>query len=155
MSNSKNVCMWAAAALLCTNIITGYLYVDKQSKYDKLQTDYEALEQAVANAQGSLDDLTILVNLKIDYGDSVIWYNSTRIPLNSNLLEATEFVADVDYTLGEYGAFVESIDDIGGDPNMYWIWNYYEDGGWQYGPTGADSWTLHDGDVVSWAYSTY
>lgn len=155
MFKNKNMWMWATAALLCTTIATGYLYIDKQSEYDKLQTDYEALERAVADAQGSLNELTILVNLKIDYGDSVKWYNSTRIPLNSNLLEAAEFVADVDYTIGEYGAFVNSIDDVGGDPNTYWTWNYYEDGEWQYGPVGADSWTIHDGDIISWEYSTF
>ena len=155
MSKNKDIFLWIAAGLLCTNIITGYLYLYEHHKYDKLQTEYIILEKAVADAQGNLKGLTILINIKIEYGDSEDWYNSTRIPINSNLLEATQFVVEVNYSQREYGAIVNSINKVGGDPNNFWAWKYYDNDNWQNGPIGADSWILHDGDIVSWVYTRF
>jgi len=46
---------------------------------------------------------------------------------------------------------------VGGDPNTYWVWNYYdeESGEWEYGPVACDAWVLHDGDIVSWTYAGF
>ena len=146
--------MWASAALLCTTILAGYMALNSQSKLSGLQADYDALMERAESTQGSLADLTILVDIKIDYGgDSVVWYNSTRVPLNAKLLEATEIIAQVDYTVSEYGATVNSIDDVGGDEGFFWLWYTYEDGGWQMGMVGADTWSLKDGDIVAWEYT--
>ena len=151
MAESKNIWMWAAAALLCTTIGASYLALDFQSKNAKLQADYNALLEDV-------EGLTISINLRIDYGDgNIVWLNNTRVPLDINLLRATEFIADIEYSTSEFGAFVTKIEGIGGDANMFWLWFYYDaaEGGWAYGPSAADLWTLHDGDIVAWEYSAF
>jgi hypothetical protein len=155
MSNNKNVWMWTTAVLLCTNIAVGYLYINENVQLKKLRSEYVTLEQAIADAQGSLEELTITVNIKIDNGEDVNWFNSTRIPINSNLLEATEYIADLEYTIGEYGAFITSLNGTGGDANMFWVWNYFEKGSWEYGPVAADSYTLSDGDTIAWVYTSF
>jgi hypothetical protein len=154
MSESNNVWMWASVALLCTTILAGYMALNNQSKLSGLQADYDALLERAESTQGSLADLTILVDIRIDYGgDNVVWYNSTRVPLNAKLLEATEIIASVDSTVSEYGAIVNGIDDVGGDEGFFWLWYTFEDGGWQLEMVGADTWSLKDGDIVAWEYT--
>jgi hypothetical protein len=149
MTESKNIWMWAAAALLCTTIGASYFALNYQSQNTKLQSDYEAL---LADVEG----LTINIDLLIDYGDgNVVWLNDTRVPLDINLLKALELHAEIEYTTSEYGAFVTRVDGIGDDPTKYWLWFWYdtEAESWAYGPSASDFWALHDGDVVSWVYS--
>jgi hypothetical protein len=151
MVNGKNIWIWAAAALLCTTIASSYLALNYQTKTVQLQKDYEALLE-------DLDDLTISINLKIDYGgDNVVWHNETRVPLDANLLTATQLLASIEYTTSDFGSFVTEIDDIGGDPDTYWLWHYFDEDtdSWKYGPSGADQWVLHNGDIVSWVYTSY
>ena len=92
MSNKNNIWMWASAALLISTILGGYYALDSQSKLNSLQADYDALYESMSAMQGSLEDLTILIDFKVDYGDSVVWYNDTRVPINSKLLEAMEII---------------------------------------------------------------
>lgn len=151
MTNGRNLWMWVAAALLCTTIAASYMAVNYQSQAEQLKKDYEALLE-------DIDDLTIRINMKIDYGGgNIVWYNDTRVPLDANLLTATQVVASVEYSTGEYGAFVNKIDDVGGDPNTYWLWYYFDQdtGGWEFGPVACDMWILHNGDLVSWVYSSF
>ena len=143
--------MWVAAALLCTTIGASYLAVNYLSRAQQLQTDYEALLEDV-------EDLTMCVNIKIDYGGGTIeWYNNTRVPLDANLLTATQVVVSVEYSTSELGTFVDKIENVGGDLNTYWGWHYFDvdSGTWEFGPVGCDSWVLHNGDIVSWVYSSF
>jgi len=154
MSERNNIWMWASAALLCTTILAGYMALNSQSKLAGLQADYDALMEGVESMQGSLEDLTILIDMRIDYGEeNIVWYNSTRVPLNAKLLEATEIIAPVDYTLSDYGAIVNEIGEVSGDEGFFWLWYTYEEGGWQLGMTGADTRSLKDGDIVAWEYT--
>jgi len=154
MSERNNIWIWASAALLCTTIIAGYLALNSQSKLVGLQADYDALIERAESMQGSLEDLTILIDMRIDYGEgNIVWYNSTRVTLNARLLEATEIITSVDYTLSDYGAIVNEIGGVGGDEGFFWLWYIYEEGGWQMGMSGADVWSLKDGDVVAWEYT--
>jgi hypothetical protein len=149
MAESKNIWMWAAAALLCTTIGASYLALNYQSQNVKLQADYEALLEDV-------EDLTISINMRIYYADdNVVWLNDTRVPLDVNLLKALELLADIEYTTSEFGAFVTKVDGVGDDPSKYWLWFWYDTDAesWAYGPSAADFWVLHDGDVVSWEYT--
>ena len=155
---SGSVWMWAAAALLCTTIVSSYVAVSLQSQVKELQTEYDDLLEDVESLQGNLDDLTIQISMKIDYGNgTVAWHNDTRVPLNANLLTATKIISAIEYSTGAFGAFVEEIDGVGGDPGTYWLWNYYDQdsGSWEYGPVASDAWVLHNGDVVSWVYSGF
>lgn len=150
--------MWAAGALLCITIVASYTAFGLQSQVRKLQTEYDGLLQDIESLQGNLDDLTIRIDMKIDYGnETIVWHNNTRIPLGANLLTATKVISSVEYSTGEFGAFVEKIDGVGGDPNTFWLWNYYDrdSGVWEYGPVASDMWAPHNGDVVSWVYSGF
>jgi hypothetical protein len=128
--------------------------LNTQSKLSGLQADYDTLMERAESIEGSLADLTILVDIRIEYReDNVVWHNSTRVPLNAKLLEATEIVAAVDYTISEYGAIVNDIGGVSGDEGFFWLWYTYEDGGWQLGMVGSDTWVLKDGDIVAWEYT--
>jgi hypothetical protein len=149
MAESKNIWMWTAAALLCTTIGASYFALNYQSQNVKLQADYETL-------LADVEDLTISIDLLIDYGnDNVVWLNDTRVPLDINLLRALGLLADIEYTTSDFGAFVTKVDGIGGDTNKFWLWFYYdtEAESWAYGPSAADFWVLHDGDIVAWEYT--
>ena len=149
MAESKNIWMWVAAALLCTTIGASYFALNYQYQNTRLQSDYEAL---LVDVEG----LTITINMRIDYGDGdVVWLNDTKLPLDVNLLKALELLADIEYTTGEYGAFVTKVDGVGDDPTKFWLWYWYDTDAesWDLGPSAADALMLHDGDVVSWEYS--
>ena len=151
MAETKNIWMWAAAALLCTTIGASYFALNYQSQNVKLQADYEALLTDV-------EDLTISINMMIDYGDgNIVWLNDTRVPLDINLLKALVILAEVEYSTSEYGAFVAKVDGVGDDPTKSWLWFWYdtEAESWTYGPSAADLWVLHDGDVVAWEYTAF
>lgn len=102
-----------------------------------------------------LDKFTIEVNIKLDYGnDTIVWYNNTRVSVGESLLNATKTIATVGVNSSSMGAFVTSINDVGDDPNAWWLW-WYNDAGWAQGPVGADQWTLHDGDELAWVYTSF
>jgi hypothetical protein len=145
---SKQSLTWAAAALLCTTLAGGAASLYYYSRYTQLEAEYrETLDE--------LELLTIKVNIMIDYGNgTAVWHNATRVGLTETLLNATLQVADVQYTVTEFGAFVDAIDGVSGVESHYWIW-YRLDGGWQMGPVGSDQYRLHDGDVVAWIYTGF
>jgi hypothetical protein len=150
ISGKSNIWMWASAALLCTTILGGYFALDYQGKLSNLQADYDALKDSVASIQGSLEELTTVFDLMIDYGnDTVVWYNSTRVPLGTNLLNATKRLVPVDLM----GNYVTRINGVGGDGSgFFWLWHKY-DGIWTFSFAAAHEYTLKDGDVVKWEYT--
>ena len=152
MSNKNNVWMWASAALLISTILTGYYALDYQNRLNSLQADYDTLYESVSAMQGSLDDLTILVDLKIDYGDIIVWYNETRVPLNSKLLDAMELLLPLNYTTSDFGVMINEINSVGGDSSYFWLWYYYNNG-WQFSFEGVQQYTLKDGDIIMWEYT--
>ncbi len=150
MTESKNLWMWVSAALLCTTIVASFYALDFQSKNIQLKENYEDL-------LSDIEELTISINLLIDFGDgNIVWFNDTRVPLDVNLLKATDILADIEYSTSEFGSFVTRINTIGEDPKKFWLWYYYkaEEGGWNFGPSAADIWILHDGDILAWRYSS-
>ena len=145
----SNPWLWTTVALLCAVISLSYTALQQYNRA-------EAYEREYANLLEELDGLTIIIDLLLDYGNgTAVWFNDTLVPLGGDLLLATELVASVDYTTGEYGAFVTAINGVGGDPNHFWLWYYLEDGKWTLGPVACDAWRLHDGDVVAWRYTSF
>jgi hypothetical protein len=147
MMNSSSF-KWISAGLLCTTLVMGmtslYLY-----------TQIETLQAENQRTLNELDKFTMEVNIKIDYGNgSMRWYNNTRVNVGDRLLNATGDVVNVSSSQSSLGAFINSINNVGGDPNHWWIWWYY-DNGWKQGPVGADQWILHEGDIVSWIYTGF
>jgi len=145
---SESSYKWVAAALLCTTLVSGAAALYLNSRVNALEADYmKALDE--------LEEFTVTVDIMIYYGNgTATWYNGTRVSAGESLLEATERVAELDYSVTEYGAFVNAVNGVSGEPNKYWMWSHY-DGGWQLGPVGADQWRLHSGDRVAWAYMEF
>ena len=145
---SDSTYKWAAALLLCTTIAAGAGALYLINRVNALETEYE-------RTLSELEEFTATVDVKIDYGNgTVIWFNGTRIGAGESLLNATLRVADLDYTMYEFGVFVNMMNGVGGDPDKYWLWSYMDDG-WQSGMVGADQWRLHDGDAVAWTYTGF
>lgn len=137
-----------AVVFLCTTIAAGALAVNYNYQLSTLQKNYQAVID-------ELDDLTVQVNIMIDYGDgNITWFNDTRIPVGSNLLGTTGITCDIDYQTSDFGSFITSINGVEQDATHFWLWSFYE-GGWNMGSVGADQYTLHDGDVVGWTYTSF
>jgi len=110
--------MWVSIGLLCILVLVSYLtahYYLECMNYKELYAE-------------TLDELqqyenSIFVDLLIDYGNGTNeWHNRTRVLIGSSLLNATEAVAKVEYTVGTYGAFVTKINSVGGESDAYWLW---------------------------------
>jgi len=137
------IVVWAAL----TTGLFGYYYLRFQ-EYVNLSRKYEAV--------------TMRVNVYINYGNGTkgIWYNNTIVPLGATLLNATELVADIQYTPWPgAGVFVDSIDGIANNATekKSWFWWYWDtaSSGWMLGEVGADQHVLHRGDIVAWTYQSY
>ncbi len=138
----------AAAALLCTTILAGVMAFQYNGQLKAVQHEYELLLV-------ELEENTALISIRLDYGDdTVTWFNDTRVPLGTDFLNATGMISDLEVQSSDWGVFVSSIDGVGGDADSFWLWDYYEEG-WQMGPVGADQWIVHDGDILSWTYTSF
>lgn len=138
----------AAAALLCTTILAGVMAFQYNGQLKAVQHEYELLLV-------ELEENTALISIRLDYGDdAVTWFNDTRVPLGTDFLNATGMISDLEVQSSDWGVFVSSIDGVGGDSDRFWLWDYYEEG-WQMGPVGADQWIVHDGDILSWTYTSF
>jgi hypothetical protein len=145
---SDSTYKWAAALLLCTTIASGAGALYLNNRVNALETEYE-------RTLNELKEFTATVDIKIEYGNgTVAWFNGTRIGAGEFLMNATLRVAKMDYTMYGFGVFVNTLNGVGGDPDKYWLWSYY-DNGWQSGMVGADQWRLHDGDAVAWTYAGF
>jgi hypothetical protein len=141
----KNI-KWVALALLCTTIVSSGVAFYYLNQYNTIKANYD-------ETLADLVEFTILVNIMFDYGNGTIeWYNETRLAVGTDLMTATGYLVEIEYTESEWGAFIDKINGVGKDPGTWWLWTYYEEG-WQMGPVGADQWILHNGDILSWTYS--
>ena len=136
--------------MLCGLILSAYAgiyYYNESLKYQSLYSEaVEELNQLKTH---------MLVNVLIDYGNGTReWYNETQIPIGATLLNATEEVAKVNYTVYSFGVFVTAINGKGGDPNYYWMWYIWNSttAQWEPGAVGANAFILHHGDIVAWVY---
>lgn len=142
---------WLTAIFLCTTIGVGGLSLYYHNQLEDVTRNYE-------NLLIEIKELTILVDVRLDYGnETIIWFNDTRLPIGASLFNATEMIAQIEFSETDLGVFISSIDGVGGDDGMFWVWDYYDSslGEWVYGPVGSDKWILHDGDRVSWKYSSF
>ena len=147
---ARQLYVWTTALLLCTTIVGAYSAFFFYGQSESYKAKYDSLMK-------QLQSLTILVNIKIDYGNGTAkWFNGTRVPLEASLLSATKTIAVVEYSTSEFGAFVTKINGVEGDAKHFWGWSFFNpnEGRWEFGPVGSDKWILHDGDSVSWTFTT-
>ncbi|MEM1574639.1 MAG: DUF4430 domain-containing protein [Nitrososphaerota archaeon] len=96
---------------------------------------------------------TIHVNLGINDGKTIKWFNGTAIKLGSSLLDLTMLVANVNYTIYPgMGAFVNSINGVENSHPYYWMWWMWTPYGWMEGPVAADRYIVGDGETLYWYY---
>lgn len=128
-------------AVLATSLL-GYYYIRFQEHVD-LSREYEAV--------------TMRVNIAIDYGNgTTVWYNNTLVPLGATLLNATETVAEVQYTYWaqHQAVFIDLINGIPTTEIHFWWWKYWdvEAQAWKDGEVGADICRLRPQETVMWQY---
>jgi len=76
----------------------------------------------------------------------------------SDALAATLEVAEVDYNIGQYGAFVNGINGVYSDWSengtwwSFWYWDL-KSNSWTLAEIGPSSYKLKDGDVIAWVYT--
>jgi hypothetical protein len=126
-------------------------------EYEDLIEKYGNISQNYTELWKEYESVTVLFKLCIDYGNgTAIWYNSSRIPINTNLLNATKRVADVQYTYWQslQASFVDAINGVSNSPPYYWMWLYQDANTttWTYGPAGADLFIVKSGQVFMWRY---
>lgn len=174
--NGKSHWMWVSLGLLCLLIAAVYFaiyYYDESMRfknlYNRASMDLERLTSDLKKMIESLEDLstkvsileklTMKVNILIDYGNgTLVWYNGTVVPRETNVLMATKVIAVVEGK--EYpgmGTFVESINGVKNEGGRYWIWYIWspEKKDWEWGPVASDKYILHEGDIIKWKYEYF
>lgn len=148
----RSAWMWVSLGFLCLLIVASYLAAYYYSESVHYRSLYE-------RASADLKRLTMPVNILIDYGNETrTWHNDTLVPREASLLLATKVVARVEnITYPEMGAFVTSINGVGGEANRYWIWYIWnpEKKEWEWGPVASDKYILKEGDTVMWRYEKF
>jgi len=151
-------------ALLAWAVAASALAALNYSKVENLTSELSSLRAALTQTESELRSLrarVIIVNIAIDYGNgTVVWFNSTPLPLGSTVLKALLAVASrVEYTYGAWGAYVTSIDGVAekilaANEGYSWLWYIYDagQGKWVLGPVAADQQVLKDGDTVMWRF---
>jgi len=149
----KSGWMWASMGLLCVVIVSSYIaafYYTENARYQQLYSE-------------TLNELRkyesyMFVNILIDYGNGTEeWHNNTLVSVGADLLNATRIVAEVEYDIGQYGAFVTHINGVGGDPGTFWIYNMWNSTGssWDMGPVASDAYILKEGETFNWVYQSF
>jgi len=149
LTNDRSGWMWLSMGLLCAFILASSLaayYYIEYTNYKNLYVETLIELQKYENS--------IFIDLLIDYGNGTMeWHNRTRVPIGSSLLNATQAIAEVEYTIGTYGVFVTKINGVGGESNAYWLWYFWNGTGWEWGPVACDAYTLRNGEIISWLYT--
>lgn len=115
---------------------------------------YKTLFEGVSSR---LSEVSVSVNIALDYNNGTrTWYNNTVLPLGATLLNATLKIAEVDYTIGKYGAFINSINNVENniEKNMYWLWWKWSGDKWKIGEVACDRYMLKDEDTIIWIYQS-
>lgn len=149
--------IWAPLALVL--IVTTVIGAGSALYFYQSSAAYEALYRGlVEKLEGTVYQVDYLVN----DGQSRVWHNDTLIPVGWTLLNLTVKMADgdIDYTLGEFGAYVSAIEGVGlikdeEHESYFWLWWRFDParGRWVMGESSSDSYHLRDGDMVAWSYS--
>lgn len=148
--------IWPTVAVAA---LIGCLLLASLSLY--LNSHLVDMNNRVAQLESFLSRHTVRSNLLINFGNGTRrWFNSTRVPNGSNLLNLTVEALgseQVDILQSQYGSFVSSIGEVGGKITisnhvwLWWKWNS-EEKEWQAGQVGADAYTVSDGEIVAWYY---
>lgn len=101
------------------------------------------------SSDGKSPNCRVLV--EIDYGSEVETHQADILPTGS-ALDALLSVSAVDYEMqAEMGAFVNSINGVGGDEDRFWI--YYVNG--EMPDVACSHYFPDDGDIITFSYESF
>ena len=153
----KGMNIWLPVALVL--LVTTVIGAGSALYFYRSSATYEELYRGlVEKVEGMMYQVDYLVN----DGESRVWHNDTLVPVGWTLLNLTVKMADgdVDYTLGEFGAFVNAIEGVGlikdkEHQSHFWLWWRFDPAkrSWVMGEASSDSYQLRNGDVLAWSYS--
>jgi len=142
--------IWVSAGLLCGLIVASTVAAYYHGEYLRYQEIYNDILK-------DLEAVSIRVSVLIDYGNGTKeWHNDTRVPIGFSALNTTLAVARVSFTLGEYGAFISSINNVETAGNMwwsFWCWNSTSLK-WDFILLACDKYILHNEDIIAWYYTS-
>ncbi|HDH07294.1 MAG TPA: DUF4430 domain-containing protein [Thermoproteales archaeon] len=126
-----------------------------------LMVYYYSKYQRLSGVLEKLPAKTITVDIGIDYGNgTMVWFNGTILPLKSTVFSAIVSVANVEYRIGSYGAYIIAINGVrekivSNREGFSWMWYLYNTttGKLTLGPVAADKYYLSGGEVIIWKYS--
>lgn len=127
---------------------TVYIY----NEYRILDQNYQALQQNV-------DNVSINIDLIINFGNgTILYFNQTRIPVGFNMINSTHLIIGEDQVdsiyYSEFNAyFVNVILGTGNDSNFAWsAWKYEICCEWELLEIGANLYMPEDGSTIAWYY---
>ncbi|MDD1766873.1 MAG: hypothetical protein LUQ00_03050 [Candidatus Methanomethyliaceae archaeon] len=99
----------------------------------------------------------IRANLAINYGNgTVVWFNNTLIPYDYTLLNLTQKVATVNYTISGTDVFVNSINDVqGGTGGKWWVYDVWNGTAWDIVWISCNKLVIHYNDIVMWSLKQF
>jgi hypothetical protein len=145
----KGIWVLTALLLICaiaSAVAFSYYYME----YNKYQRLFQDLQQ-------KLGEVSISVNIAIDYGNGTrTWFNNTIVPIGATVFNATAKVADAT-PHPQYGeSFIIAINGVQQkeDESMYWIWWIWDETqhAWVPGPVANNEYVLSNGQTVIWYY---
>jgi len=145
--------MWISIGLMGFVILSLTLGVFYYTEYERYQQLYSETLLQLKKYEPYM-----FVSLLINYGNGTqVWHNNTLVSIGASLLNATRIVSNIDYTLGQWGAFVTHINGVGDDPNTFWVFNIWNSTStsWDYGLVGAEAYILKEKEIVSWVYQKF
>lgn len=113
--------------------------------------------QTSQQQQTIIDNLTtgtiIRANLAVNYGNgTIVWFNNTLIPYDYTLLNLTQKVATVNYSIAGTDVFVNSINGVqGGIGGKYWVYDVWNGTAWDIVWTSCNKLVIHYNDIVMWS----
>ena len=148
LSKSHNV--WFTISLI---LVSGLVLASSLAAYYYAQ--YTFADKRYVDTLSSLNDISYRVNLLIDYGNGTkTWRNQTIIPVGWSLFNTTTKATGgrIEGTRFSFGFFITSINGVQGTGPSYWSWYMWdrEQSKWVPGASGAESYTMKQGDVAAW-----
>lgn len=157
--------VWA----ISTTTVTGYYYIQYNTyrqEYERLLQQTQTLANAIAQQTENvntlsemLDAISLKVAILINYGESTVeWHNTTRVPLGATAYTATLAVANVtSETYEGLGILVTSINGVANNSTHAWFWWHWDAAAqmWKLGESSSNSYIMHRGDVIAWAYQSW
>ena len=100
----------------------------------------------------------IRVTVMIQYSNDNYTISTVYVVNGSDALAATISAANVDYTLGAYGAFVNGINGVYGNwtsEGTWWSFWYWDDKSksWKLSNVGPSAYKVHNGSIIAWVFT--